>query len=183
MPGWADRRVGNYALKTGFPPSSQAPVTSQGSSSSGVSDFENRSVQGLSGCTDAKSPASDQSLPEHIEQKAAIGVAPSGKRSGKAVAGEEVENPCKKVKIENGVVEMGRNVMEEMPCVSTRGGGPNGTKIEGFLYRYRNGEEVRIVCVCHGSFLTPAEFVKHAGGGDVAHPLRHIVVTPSPSLL
>ena len=81
----------------------------------------------------------------------------------------------------NGVKEMERNMMEEMPCVSTRGDGPNGRRIEGFLYNYRKGEEVRIVCVCHGSFLTPAEFVKHAGGGDVAHPLRHIVVNPTPS--
>ncbi|RZR87285.1 hypothetical protein BHM03_00014659 [Ensete ventricosum] len=78
-------------------------------------------------------------------------------------------------------VNQGRNMVGEMPCVSTRGDGPNGRKIEGFLYKYRKGEEVRIVCVCHGTFLTPAEFVKHAGGGDVSHPLRHIVVNPSPS--
>ncbi|XP_077217086.1 ABI five binding protein 3 [Tasmannia lanceolata] len=176
-----DRRVGidlvnGKSCNLGFLPSSQGSVGSQGSSSSGFSDLESPSVQGLSGCTDSRSPVSVQSLPE--QQKAA------------AVAGEVVENLCKKVKIENlckkvkiengGVeVEMGRNVMEEMPCVSTRGLGPNGKKIEGFLYKYRNGEEVRIVCVCHGSFLSPAEFVKHAGGGDVAHPLRHIVVTPS----
>ncbi|CAH1413216.1 unnamed protein product [Lactuca virosa] len=69
----------------------------------------------------------------------------------------------------------------DMPCVSTKGEGVNGKKIEGFLYRYRKGEQVRIVCVCHGNFLTPAEFVKHGGGGDVEHPLRHIVVNP-PSL-
>ncbi|CAD5176583.1 unnamed protein product [Musa acuminata subsp. malaccensis] len=68
-----------------------------------------------------------------------------------------------------------------MPCVSATGDGPNGTRIEGFLYKYRKGEDVRIVCVCHGRFFTPAEFVKHAGGGDVAHPLRHIVVNPFPS--
>ncbi|KAL9293216.1 Ninja-family protein AFP3 [Arabidopsis thaliana] len=78
--------------------------------------------------------------------------------------------------------EASRNIIEDMPCVSTTGDGPNGKKIDGFLYRYRKGEEVRIVCVCHGSFLSPAEFVKHAGGGDVAHPLKHIVVNPSPFL-
>lgn len=75
-----------------------------------------------------------------------------------------------------------RNMIEDMPCVSTTGDGPNGRKIDGFLYRYRKSDEVRIVCVCHGSFLTPAEFVKHAGGRDVAHPLKHIVVNPSPFL-
>ncbi|TVU46548.1 hypothetical protein EJB05_06089 [Eragrostis curvula] len=73
-------------------------------------------------------------------------------------------------------------MMEDMPMVSSKVEGPNGKRIEGFLYRYKNGEDVRIVCVCHGSFLTPAEFVKHAGGGDVSNPLRHIVVNPSPSV-
>ncbi|KAG1368650.1 Ninja-family protein AFP3 [Cocos nucifera] len=92
-----------------------------------------------------------------------------------ANSAREVEESLKK-KI-TGV----KGEMEEMPCVSTRGDGPNGRRIEGLLYRYEKGEEVRIVCVCHGSFLTPAEFVRHAGGGDVAHPLRHIVVNPTPS--
>lgn len=76
------------------------------------------------------------------------------------------------------VKEAMKNMMADMPCVSTRG--DNGRRIEGFLYRYRNGEEVKIVCVCHGSFLSPAEFVKHAGGGDVANPLKHIVINPTP---
>ena len=71
-----------------------------------------------------------------------------------------------------------KGMMEEMPCVFTVGVG--GRRVEGFLYRYKKGEEVRIVCVCHGKFFSPAEFVEHAGGGVVAHPLRHIVVNPSP---
>jgi hypothetical protein len=78
--------------------------------------------------------------------------------------------------------EMKKSMMEDMPMVSSKVEGPGGKKIDGFLYRYRKGGEgIRIVCVCHGSFLTPAEFVKHAGGGDVSNPLRHIVVNPSPS--
>ena len=94
-----------------------------------------------------------------------------------------VENQSNKATdADKGAKEIVRNVLEDMPCVSTKGDGPNGKRIEGFLYRYRKGEEVRIVCVCHGSFLTPAEFVKHAGGDDVAHPLKHIVVNPTPFL-
>ncbi|KAL5219632.1 hypothetical protein ABZP36_020316 [Zizania latifolia] len=73
-------------------------------------------------------------------------------------------------------------MMEDMPMVSSKVEGPNSRKIDGFLYRYKKGADVRIVCVCHGNFLTPAEFVKHAGGEDVSNPLRHIVVNPSPSL-
>ncbi|KAI3452210.1 hypothetical protein Pfo_008875 [Paulownia fortunei] len=81
-----------------------------------------------------------------------------------------------------GASKLLKNAMLDMPYVTTKGGGTNGHKIEGFLYRYRKGEEVRIVCVCHGMFLTPAEFVKHGGGGDVEHPLKHIVVNPFPLL-
>lgn len=75
-----------------------------------------------------------------------------------------------------------KNLMLEMPSVSTIGNGPNGRKIDGFLYKYGKGEEVKIMCVCHGSFLSPAEFVKHAGGAEVENPLRQIVVNTSPVL-
>ncbi|CAM8965092.1 unnamed protein product [Rhodiola kirilowii] len=74
-----------------------------------------------------------------------------------------------------------KNPMLDMPCVSTQGDGPDGKRIEGLLYRYNKSEEVRIVCVCHGKFMSPAEFVKHAGGTDFEQPLKHIVVTPSHS--
>ncbi|KAG8366959.1 hypothetical protein BUALT_Bualt16G0022500 [Buddleja alternifolia] len=80
----------------------------------------------------------------------------------------------------NGENELLKNALLDMPFVSTKGYGPNHRRIEGFLYRYKMGEAVKIVCVCHGLFLTPAEFVKHGGGGDVENPLKHIVVTPFP---
>jgi hypothetical protein len=72
---------------------------------------------------------------------------------------------------------------EEMPMVFSRLECPNARRIDGFLYKFGKANDVRIVCVCHGSFLTPAEFVKHAGGGvdDLAHPLRHIVINKQPS--
>lgn len=65
-----------------------------------------------------------------------------------------------------------------MPCVSTTGNGPNGKTITGFLHKYTKSQ-VTIMCVCHGTFFTPAEFVEHAGGVDITHPLRHITVLPS----
>ncbi|KAA8530440.1 hypothetical protein F0562_005149 [Nyssa sinensis] len=153
-------------------PSSQG---SQGSGSSGISESESQSIQGMNKNNEARSPASVQSL---TEQKPVL-TPGTTKKSGKFNRAA-VENPSTKSTItEEGENEMVRNVMLDMPCVSARGDGPNGKRIEGFLYRYRKGEEVRIVCVCHGTFLSPAEFVKHAGGSDVAHPLRHIVVNPS----
>ncbi|XP_077229610.1 uncharacterized protein LOC143862446 [Tasmannia lanceolata] len=68
--------------------------------------------------------------------------------------------------------------LTQMPCVSTTGNGPNGKTITGFLYRYTK-TEVSIVCVCHGRSFSPEEFVKHAGGTDISHPLKHILVVPS----
>nr|GLL18750.1 ninja-family protein AFP3-like [Ipomoea trifida] len=207
-------------------PSSQGSSVSQGSGSSGVSDFDSQPLQVCGKNVEARSPSSVHSreleprpatipsslhsreleprplaIPsslhsqelEHrpstipsslhsreleqrpatipsclhsreLEQRPATVLEPAVNNSGNS--GKD----CK---------EVVRNAMFNMPCVTTRGDGPNGKKIEGFLYRYRKGEEVRIVCVCHGSFLSPAEFVKHAGGGDVAHPLKHIIVSPS----
>lgn len=76
-----------------------------------------------------------------------------------------------------------KTMMEEMPMVFSRLEGPNARRIDGFLYKFGKANDVRIVCVCHGNFLTPKEFVKHAGGGDddLLHPLRHIIINKQPS--
>ncbi|CAL9152740.1 unnamed protein product [Musa hybrid cultivar] len=137
-----------------FPPISHGSLGSQGSSTAGACALGNRVPQGF-GMTETKNSSMIHSV--------------GNETSTKQVAVRA-----------NGIKEMERKMMEKMPFVSTRGDGPNGRRIEGFLYKYRKGEEVRIVCVCHGSFLTPAEFVKHAGGHDVTNPLRHIVVNSSP---
>ncbi|PKU75428.1 ninja-family protein 3-like [Dendrobium catenatum] len=50
-----------------------------------------------------------------------------------------------------------------------------GKKINGCLYQCSESE-VRILCDCHGSFFSPADFVKHAGGPETQHPLRQITV-------
>ncbi|CAJ1975393.1 unnamed protein product [Sphenostylis stenocarpa] len=92
-------------------------------------------------------------------------------------ADTKLENPAKKHRLGNYCSLKGdvMEILRQMPSVSTTGDGPNGKRIEGFLYKYRTGQ-VCIVCVCHGSFLTPAEFVMHAGGKEVANPMKHITV-------
>ncbi|XP_015584566.1 ninja-family protein AFP2 isoform X2 [Ricinus communis] len=156
---------------------SQGSVESQGGSSSGISEMERTSSGG-----EARSPASNQSLQDRINQEA-VGSSRS-KTNENINRTSSMENPSRK--LESAEIrgrEIGMNPMEDMPCVFTIGDGPNGRKVEGILYKYGKGEEVRIMCVCHGSFLSPAEFVKHAGGRDVDHPLRHIVVNTSGSIL
>lgn len=49
----------------------------------------------------------------------------------------------------------------ELPWVSTTAPGPNGKTISGVTYKY-NRNQIKIVCACHGSHMTPEEFVQHA---------------------
>ncbi|KAG7011338.1 Ninja-family protein AFP3, partial [Cucurbita argyrosperma subsp. argyrosperma] len=117
----------------------------------------------------------------------------------KACSEKLVESHVSKPRIKNSSMVNGKppkpeiqsrhvQSFEQMPCVSTTGIAPNGTKTitTGFLYRYSN-LEVSILCVCHGESFSPAEFVKHGGGGEVSHPLKHITVLPTngivPSLI
>ncbi|CAL0312502.1 unnamed protein product [Lupinus luteus] len=46
-----------------------------------------------------------------------------------------------------------------LPWVSTTGS--NGKTISGVTYRYSTNQ-IRIVCACHGSHMTPEEFIRHA---------------------
>lgn len=48
-----------------------------------------------------------------------------------------------------------------LPWVSTTAPGPNGRTISGVTYRY-NANQIRIVCACHSSHMSPEEFVRHA---------------------
>ncbi|CAL5327040.1 unnamed protein product [Camellia sinensis] len=91
----------------------------------------------------------------------------------------EQERVSKKVQVLASCIHDSATIkmMKIMPRVTTTGNGPNGRKIKGLLYKYAKGH-VSIVCVCHGVFLTPAEFVKHAGGSDVENPMKLINIVP-----
>ncbi|KAI3818211.1 hypothetical protein L1987_12014 [Smallanthus sonchifolius] len=153
------------------PPSLPGSVDSQASS---MSEFEGRHLQG-SGAESEASPSSVQSSQEQTNHD---GTNSSGSKPLDPVV--RTSRP----KTENPANYKGKEIRSntiDMPCVFTQGNGPGGRRIEGILYKYGKGEEVKIMCVCHGSFLTPAEFVRHAGGTDVVHPLKHIVVNPNSS--
>ncbi|OIT05821.1 PREDICTED: ninja-family protein AFP3-like [Nicotiana attenuata] len=152
-------------------PLSQGSMGSQGSGSSGISDLGSQPIQGASDCTGTNIPSSVKSAEQEHEQKPIAAQPETTSEQAPSICNGNASKETK---------EMFKNFMLNMPCVSTKGDGPNGKKVDGFLYRYKKGEEVRIVCVCHGNFLSPAEFVKHAGGSDVANPLKHIVVNPAP---
>ncbi|CAL4894812.1 unnamed protein product [Urochloa decumbens] len=49
----------------------------------------------------------------------------------------------------------------DLPWVSTTGTGPNGKTISGVTYKFGRNE-VKIVCACHGTHMSPEEFMRHA---------------------
>ncbi|XP_051182555.1 ninja-family protein MODD [Lolium perenne] len=174
---------------SGLPPTYQATVASQGSCLPGKLKRHNSAMKGTPSAEEqslspAVLPSSEGTkgiLPAQSANNTVMATPSSSALAVRAAAlGSRGEHQPASGRLAARARSMGdveRVMMQEMPCVCTKGL-PNGRKIEGFLYKYRRAEEVRIVCVCHGSFLTPAEFVKHAGGGEVANPLRHIVVNP-----
>ncbi|KAL4586757.1 hypothetical protein LXL04_011401 [Taraxacum kok-saghyz] len=144
------------------------PVESQ---TSIKSEFESRQLQGSINEAEATKPASMQ---QSGQERSSEG----GSSSSRSKMADRP--PALRLSRPKTGKEIGMNTFD-MPCVFTVGDSPSGRRIEGILYKYGKGEEVKIMCVCHGSFLSPAEFVKHAGGTDVVHPLKHIVVNPSSS--
>ncbi|GER45306.1 Ninja-family protein AFP3 [Striga asiatica] len=145
------------------PPREAVESSSQGSGgpmrsgSSGSSDL----IEGSKQNAEVSPSSSSRQIPKGHEP------------AGRALEREAKSATCQHVK----------NTMRDMPYVTTREVGPNGRRVEGFLYGYKKGEDVKIVCVCHGLFFTPKEFLEHGGvRGDVEHPLKHIVVNPFPLL-
>lgn len=145
---------------------SQGSGESQVYNSSGASEPDIKSVQG-------SSEASPSSILPQQER---------GTHEATCYGSKNPDPSSKQPEVaENKTKELGASALDDMPSVFTIGDPPNGRKVEGILYRYGKGEEVRIMCICHGSFFSAVEFVKHAGGRDLEHPHRHIVVNPSSS--
>ncbi|XP_049384745.1 ninja-family protein AFP3-like [Solanum stenotomum] len=93
------------------------------------------------------------------------------------------EKPLKKVKNSNVVTSMDTSdLLRIMPSVTTSGGIINGKVTEGFLFNYGKGKQTSIVCICHGRFFSPAEFVKHGGGKEVDNPMEFINIADDASI-
>ncbi|KAI6683226.1 hypothetical protein NL676_029139 [Syzygium grande] len=60
------------------------------------------------------------------------------------------------------------------------GDGPEGKKVDGFLYKHDKGDHIFILCFRHSVFLSPTDFVKHANRIDWSNPMKHITVTSPP---
>ncbi|KAI9169150.1 hypothetical protein LWI28_007729 [Acer negundo] len=108
-------------------PCSQGSVESQGGTSSGTSELESKPLQGSSGVGEAKSPVNNRGLQDRNSQEVA---GSSGTNTN--------ENACRTSKTETGNLSKkldstssrGINTLEDMPCVFTKGDGPNGKRID-----------------------------------------------------
>lgn len=99
-----------------------------------------------------------------------VAVAQSGSvPSFEGIAGQEASSL--RPGVAPGLHFGGTGTTPDLPWVTC-----NGT-ISGVLYRVEKGQ-VRIVCACHGRHMTPAEFVQHAGCGEISNPEKAIVVGP-----
>ncbi|WOL11043.1 ninja-family protein [Canna indica] len=63
----------------------------------------------------------------------------------------------------------------DLPWVSTTGPGPKGRTISGVTYKY-NKNQIKIVCACHGSHMSPEEFIQHAYA-DAINPEKNTSLT------
>ncbi|KAL3631238.1 hypothetical protein CASFOL_024222 [Castilleja foliolosa] len=124
-------------------------------------NLKSKAARGSSG---ELSTGSLQSIPEECNQE-------TGSSAVRPVQ-PDPEGPSRTPKNRGGP-EIGLSALDDMPSVFTC---PKGRRVDGILYKYGKGEEVKIMCVCHGTFHSPGEFVKHAGGPDVDNPLKHIGV-------
>ncbi|CAI9756153.1 unnamed protein product [Fraxinus pennsylvanica] len=161
----------------------QKSMESKGGSSSSMPELDSRTFGGSSRGGEL-SPGSIQSLGEGINQDVGSSGMKARENMSRMTRPDTESLSLRSDVVRNRGRKIGTNAVEDMPHVFTKGDGPNGRRVDGILYKYGKGEEVRIMCVCHGTFLSPAEFVVHAGGSDIDNPLKHIVVnTISSSLL
>ncbi|XP_068642468.1 protein NINJA homolog 1-like [Aristolochia californica] len=63
----------------------------------------------------------------------------------------------------------------DLPWVSTTGTGPHGKTISGVTYKYGKNM-IRIVCACHGTHMSPEEFVQHASA-DAPTPENNTILS------
>lgn len=163
------------------PPSSPAKIPPLNTAITKIKESF-RQLEGPEGAGTPKGPNDCKSFSKTIKAEPVITFETTSNGHSVKLKSDETrsENPIKKAKLSNGCIRDGEmGVIKKMPSVTTTGDGPNGKKVEGFLYKYMKGQ-VSIVCVCHGNFLSPEEFVKHAGGKDVTNPMRHINVSSTP---
>ncbi|KAL4029318.1 hypothetical protein IC575_012547 [Cucumis melo] len=76
-------------------------------------------------------------------------------------AGVSLDFPAIKPGIAADIEFGGCGSYPNLPWVSTTAPGPTGKTISGVTYKY-NANQIKIVCACHGTHMSPEEFIRHA---------------------
>ncbi|TVU00547.1 hypothetical protein EJB05_36551 [Eragrostis curvula] len=66
----------------------------------------------------------------------------------------------------------------DLPWVSTTGAGPHGRTISGVTYKFGRNE-VKVVCSCHGTHMSPEEFMRHANADPSSQDLPPFSAGPA----
>ena len=171
---WFIHAIELYFIKCFGPVSVQAPR----SSSSGTK-YEDKSLDLVKGGNHVAEIGS--SAPQNEDQsKGAFPFFRQKERTNQSVAeGGSHEGATIRPGIAPDVKFGGSGSYPDLPWVSTTASGPNGRTISGVTYKY-NQNEVRIVCACHGTHMTPEKFVQHASA-DIPNPDNNTVPASFPS--
>ncbi|MCL7027126.1 hypothetical protein MKW94_003740 [Papaver nudicaule] len=155
---------GNASHPQQFPPSYVGRNFASGDLNSNISE------EGLKISQVANQALLHSSLPKISPEPVLV------KGNGKQQAREDssVENyrqECSTIKsgIAPGLKFGGCGSYPDLPWVSTTGPSPDGKTISGVTYKY-DKNQMRIVCACHGTHMSPEEFVLHASNSDKPNP-------------
>ncbi|GLJ33178.1 hypothetical protein SUGI_0667990 [Cryptomeria japonica] len=128
----------------------------------------------VSPSNEKKQNSSCHSAPDHISEETQTKQTQDSKNETQDQDNNSDLKATRNSQLDNGL-------LHTFHRVTTTGIGPKGITISGILSYSSN--QVRIVCVCHGTQMSPAEFVQHAGSTDISNPERNIVVTPTPFII
>ncbi|KAJ4952430.1 hypothetical protein NE237_029262 [Protea cynaroides] len=167
-PSYAGRSTGSMALNSDKSEDglkiSQAVVQGPSHSSSEASPYDGKTSESAKG--GGKQHASEQGGATSLQTEDVVKGNGMIFRSLEApnqsiTDGFSYEGSAIRPGIAAGVKFGGCGSYPNLPWVSTTGPGPNGRTISGVTYRW-NRNQIKIVCACHGSHMSPEEFIQHA---------------------
>ncbi|KAL3623826.1 hypothetical protein CASFOL_032642 [Castilleja foliolosa] len=127
--------------------------------------YSNRAAAVEHGKTYGKQQVGEEGSSSHTEGNAATHQTKDVSDHPKAAESIPNEFPAIRSGIAADLKFGGCGSYPNLPWVSTTGQGPNGRTISGVTYKY-NPTQIRIVCACHGTHMSPEEFVCHASAED-----------------
>lgn len=140
---------------------SQAPMQVIGRHLSEASQFDGRSLERTRGDGNQTAEEGSSSQAEDDVKGSNVNIRAKDASDRSAAEGISFDFSAIRPGIATPVKFGGCGSRPDLPWVSTTAPGPNGRTISGVTYRY-SANQIRIVCACHGSHMSPEEFVRHA---------------------